>query len=72
MNNDDAIKLAAKLAEPFDAETFGRIAGQDASAAAQTLNGLVGIGWLESVNPAGAGGLGGKYRLSGAGKTAAR
>ena len=71
MNNDEAIKLAAKLAEPFDAATFGRMAGQDESSAAQTLGGLVGIGWLEAVTPAGAGGLGGKYRLSGIGKAAA-
>lgn len=71
MDEVEVVKLAAKLAEPFDTSTFARLSGQSESDAASALGRLAGRGWLEVVSPAGAGGLGGTYRLSAVGRSAA-
>jgi hypothetical protein len=71
VRDDAAIKLAAQLADDFDASTFSKLSGQSESDAATTLNGLVGRGWLEATRPGGAGGQGGSYRVTASGRAGA-
>jgi hypothetical protein len=48
MDNLEAMRLAGKLAEPFDASTFAAISGQSEAEAANMLSNLQAMSWLES------------------------